>query len=245
MKEQTREIVSSILSDKEVPRLGVGAPEELERIASKALSKPRDSRYQTTKDLLIDLQNLKENLRFDATAGKSSETVVPTKTVTPVQTNTIKHNPVVKLLLVIAIVSVIVATVLYLAGTKSEVAIQSIAVLPLVNENKDPNTEYLSDGISKQSLTAVQLPDLKVMSRNSVFRYKGQLVNAQAVANELDVEAVLTGRLTQHGDNLIISVELIDGTDNSQIWEISTIGVSQIYLRYNRSSPKISRQNCG
>ena len=83
------------------------------------------------------------------------------------------------------------------------------------------------------------------MSRNSVFRYKGQLVNAQAVANELDVEAVLTGRLTQHGDNLIISVELIDGTDNSQIWEISTIGVSQIYLRYNRSSPKISRQNCG
>ena len=150
----TCEIVSSILSDKEVPRLGVGAPEELERIASKALSKPRDSRYQTTKDLLIDLQNLKENLRFDATAGKSSETVVPTKTVTPVQTNTIKHNPVVKLLLVIAIVSVIVATVLYLAGTKSEVAIQSIAVLPLVNENKDPNTEYLSDGISKQSLTA-------------------------------------------------------------------------------------------
>ena len=95
----TYEIVSSILSDKEVPRLGVGAPEELERIASKALSKPRDSRYQTTKDLLIDLQNLKRICGLMPLQESLRKQSFPQKTVTPVQTNTIKHNPVVKLLL--------------------------------------------------------------------------------------------------------------------------------------------------
>jgi serine/threonine-protein kinase len=62
------------------------------------------------------------------------------------------------------------------------------------------------------------LPNLKVMSRNSVFHYKGKDMDAQAVAKELKVQAVLTGKLTQRGDGLSISVELINAQDNSQIW---------------------------
>src|SRR5439155_781206 len=96
---------------------------------------------------------------------------------------------------------------------------KSIAVLPFENQNRDPDTDYLSDGIPESIINSLsQLPNLKVMSRNSVFHYKGKDVDAPAVAKELKVQAVLTGRMTQRGDGLSISVELINAQDNSQIW---------------------------
>jgi len=96
---------------------------------------------------------------------------------------------------------------------------KSIAVLPFDNQNRDPDTEYLSDGIPESIINSLsQLPNLRVMSRNSVFHYKGKDIDAPAVAKELKVQALLTGRMTQRGDGLSISVELINGQDNSQIW---------------------------
>jgi TolB-like protein/Flp pilus assembly protein TadD len=101
----------------------------------------------------------------------------------------------------------------------SELPAKSIAVLPFDNQNRDPDTDYLSDGIPESIINSLsQLPNLKVMSRNSVFHYKGKDTDAQAVAKELKVQAVLTGRMTQRGDGLSISVELINAQDNSQIW---------------------------
>src|SRR5882724_6986081 len=101
----------------------------------------------------------------------------------------------------------------------AEVPVKSIAVLPFENQNRDPDTDYLSDGIPESIINSLsQLPNLKVMSRNSVFHYKGKDTDAQAVAKELKVQAVLTGRMTQRGDGLSISVELINAQDNSQIW---------------------------
>src|SRR6266496_766767 len=101
----------------------------------------------------------------------------------------------------------------------AELPAKSIAVLPLDNQNRDPDTEYLSDGIPESIINSLsQLPNLKVMSRNSVFHYKGKEMDPQAVAKELKVQAVLTGRMTQRGDGLSISVELINAQDNSQIW---------------------------
>jgi TolB-like protein len=98
-------------------------------------------------------------------------------------------------------------------------AIDSVAVLPFVNANADPNIDYLADGIPESIINSLsQLPNLKVMSRNSVFQYKGKDTNAQAVAKDLKVEAVLTGRVTQRSDGLAISVALIKAQDNSQIW---------------------------
>ncbi len=100
-----------------------------------------------------------------------------------------------------------------------ELLAKSIAVLPFDNQNRDPDTEYLSDGIPESIINSLsQLPNLKVMSRNSVFHYKGKNIDAPAVAKELKVQAVLTGRMTQRGDGLSISVELINAQDNSQIW---------------------------
>jgi adenylate cyclase len=96
---------------------------------------------------------------------------------------------------------------------------KSIAVLPFDNQNRDPDTDYLSDGIPESIINSLsQLPNLKVMSRNSVFHYKGKNIDAPAVAKELKVQAVLTGRMTQRGDGLSISVELINAQDNSEIW---------------------------
>ncbi len=101
----------------------------------------------------------------------------------------------------------------------AELPSKSIAVLPFDNQNRDPDTEYLSDGIPESIINSLsQLPNLKVMSRNSVFHYKGKDTDAQAVAKELKVQAVLTGRMTQRGDGLSISVELINAQDNSEIW---------------------------
>jgi len=101
----------------------------------------------------------------------------------------------------------------------AELPAKSIAVLPFDNQNRDPDTDYLSDGIPESiSNSLSQLPNLKVMSRNSVFHYKGKDTDAQAVAKELKVQAVLMGRVTQRGGGLSISVELINAQDNSEIW---------------------------
>src|SRR5437899_5107538 len=96
---------------------------------------------------------------------------------------------------------------------------KSIAVLPFENQDRDPDTDYLCDGIPESIINSLsELPKLKVMSRNSVFHYKGKEMDAPAVAKELKVQAVLTGRMKQRGDGLSISVELINAQDNSEIW---------------------------
>lgn len=101
-------------------------------------------------------------------------------------------------------------------------AIDSIAVLPFVNASADPDAEYLSDGITDGLINNLsQLTHLKVMSRHSVFRYKtqsGNLPDAQAVGRELSVKAVLTGRVAQRGEDLLVSVELVDAQDNRHLW---------------------------
>jgi TolB-like protein/Tfp pilus assembly protein PilF len=131
----------------------------------------------------------------------------------------IKQHKIAALISLLVIVAGIVGISFYLRGRSSEVTIGSIAVLPFVNQNNDPNTEYLSDGIPESIINSLsQLPNLKVMSRNSVFHYKGKDMDAQAVAKELNVQAVLTGRVVQRGDGLSINVELINAQDNSQIW---------------------------
>src|SRR5882724_10614373 len=96
---------------------------------------------------------------------------------------------------------------------------KSIAVLPFENQNRDPDTDYLCDGIPESIINSLsELPKLKVMSRNSVFHYKGKEADAQTVGKELKVQTLLTGRVRQRGDSLTIGVELINAQDNSQLW---------------------------
>jgi serine/threonine-protein kinase len=98
-------------------------------------------------------------------------------------------------------------------------AIRSLAVLPFENAAADAETEYLSDGITESLINNLaHLPRLRVMARSTVFRYKGQRVDPQAVGRALSVEAVLTGRLFPRGQSLQITAELVDVADGSHLW---------------------------
>jgi len=125
---------------------------------------------------------------------------------------------------VLAIAAVMVAVVLAGAGWFYEFrgpgeTIDSVAVLPFVNAGGDPNAEYLSDGITESLINSLsQLPHLQVKSRDSSFHYKGKDADAETVGRELGVRAVFKGRITQQGDNLAISAELIDARNDNHIW---------------------------
>lgn len=97
--------------------------------------------------------------------------------------------------------------------------IRSLAVLPLINAMTDPNTEYLSDGITESIVNSLSLlPELNVTACSTVLRYKGREVDVQEAGRELGVEAVLMGRVLQFGDNIFIRMELVDVMNGWQVW---------------------------
>jgi eukaryotic-like serine/threonine-protein kinase len=202
--------VSGILKS-EPPPLRAAAPDapaELQRIVNKALRKNRDERYQSMKELSLDLKSQQQELEFAAKITQSGGTVAAAR-------------PAGRRLPWIA--AAIGAMALAGAGLavwySSGGPIESVAVLPLVNATGDPSMEYLSDGITESLINSLsQIPRLKVMSRNSVFRLKGRDNDVREVGRTLGVRGVLTGRLARRGDSLAVSLELSDAKDNSQIW---------------------------
>jgi TolB-like protein len=105
------------------------------------------------------------------------------------------------------------------SNTNKASDIDCVAVLPLVSNSSDQNTQFLSDGIIDSLIDSLsQIPHLKVMSRSSAFHYKGREIDPQSVGRELKVKAVLTGRLVQQGDSLFLTTELVNVSDNSHIW---------------------------
>jgi TolB-like protein len=127
-------------------------------------------------------------------------------------------------LIVIVLILVIGAAVAfgirsYLHAGSTEIAVGSIAVIPFENQNKDPGADWISDGLTESIINNLtQLPNLRVIARSSVFRYKGKADDPLTIGKELGVRAVLTGRLMQRGDAMLISVELVDIRDNKQLW---------------------------
>lgn len=97
--------------------------------------------------------------------------------------------------------------------------IESIAVLPFKNESGNPDVEYLSDGVTETLINSLsQLSNLSVKARSTVFRYKDKTVEPQTVASELSVQAILTGRVVQRGDDLTLYLSLVDGRNGNQLW---------------------------
>src|SRR5438132_67305 len=124
------------------------------------------------------------------------------------------------LLIIAAIIVVAIAGPAYYYYThKSNSAINSIAVLPFQNTSGDPNIEYLSDGVTESIINSLsRLTQVKVMARSTMFRFKGRESDPQAVGKELGVNAVMTGRMLQQGENLTVSVELVNVADGTQLW---------------------------
>ena len=97
--------------------------------------------------------------------------------------------------------------------------IESIAVMPFVNDSGNADVEYLSDGMTETLISSLSnLPNLNVKARSSVFRYKGKEIDAKTIGKELNVPAILNGRVTQRGDQLTLSLELIDAQTENVIW---------------------------
>ena len=97
--------------------------------------------------------------------------------------------------------------------------IESIAVMPFLNESKNPEVEYLSDGMTETLISSLsQIPNLSVKARSSVFRYKGKETSPRTIGKELDVQAVLTGSVVQRGSNLVLHIELVDALSENALW---------------------------
>jgi serine/threonine protein kinase/Tfp pilus assembly protein PilF len=189
-------------------RLNPDVPPKLEEIINKCLEKDRNLRYQHAADIRTDLQRLKRD---------TESTKVVAAQASP--NRMLKRG---RLWVVLA--ACIAAIGLAAVGTRyfrsSRAArIDSIAVLPFTNVGGDANTDYLSDGITESLIGSLaHVPELKVKSRHSVFRYKGKDVDVQKVGDDLGVSALVSGRVTPHGDKIEVSAEITDVRDNTEIW---------------------------
>jgi len=232
----------------QIKDFNAGAPDELQRIVRRCLAKDAEDRYQTIKDVAIEVRELRRELEgagidttvppstgseaarpsgAEATRGEtfSATTSAPRASLSTRASSAeyvvsgIKQH---KLVAAIAVIVLIVGSIglgLYLHARNTEVAIDSIAVLPFQNRSTEPDSEYLSDGLAESLIYRLsQLPNLRVSPTSSVFRYKGKEIDPIKIGNELGVSAVLSGRITQRGDNLTISAELVDVRYNKLLW---------------------------
>jgi TolB-like protein len=143
----------------------------------------------------------------------------PAMTSAPVKTQPWRHRRTAFGMAAVALIASLAAAGWVYRSAWQRETIDSVAVLPFVNATADPNAEYFSDGIAESLINSPsQLPKLRVMSRDSAFRYKGKDADAETIGHELRVRAVFRGRVMQRGDTLAISTELVDARDNSHIW---------------------------
>ena len=233
----------SIIDHDPVPLIQhvANVPRQLDRIVLKALAKDRLKRYQTITDLKLDLEQLRDEVHTSTGEREISQrqdnrsadteliTLVPTgtrsqvetvsETVAPRTSSITEPRPTnwLKFAIPALLAAVSIAIIVYYA--RSGPTINSVAILPFINDTKDPNAEYLSDGITESIINSLsQLPNLRVMSRNAAFRFKSANMDPVEAGRNLNVGAVLTGRLVTLDQRLVIKTELIKVSDGSQIW---------------------------
>jgi len=205
-RDTASDTMAAIMRDDppELTQSGRDISPALDHVVKHCLEKDRDNRFQSARDIAFALG--------EASSGSAA---APARlSAQPSRSNA--SRPLLWAAGVVALVT-LAAAVLWLRPRAG--AIDSLAVLPFVNAGGDPNSEYLSDGITESLINSVsQIPGIKVVSRASAFHYKGKDVDARTVGRELGVRAVLTGRIVERGDALSIRAELVDARDDTHVW---------------------------
>ncbi len=227
-------------------RINSHTPADLERIINKALDKDPRLRYQHASEMRADFQRLKRDTDTsrsvvfsetptqpdsNATRQPSSSGAAPVPSAPASRAAASDSQIAVGLLarhkkafVLAAAVAILSVSALGFGAYRwfaphAGSSIDSLAVLPFTNVTADPNTEYLSDGLTESLISSLsQLPSLSVRPRSAVFRYKSKDIDPQKAASELNVGAIVTGRVTQHNDALLVSVELTDVRTNRNLW---------------------------
>lgn len=228
----------------QIKDLNPSAPTDLQRIIRRCLAKDPDERYQTIKDVAIELKELRREMEtgadFDTTvpppatseralttdSGSMNQLTAPRSGSMPSTVSSaeyivqgLKQHKVSVALALVTLIAVVALLAYYRHARNTEVAIESIAVLPFDNSGSDQDTEYLADGLTESLIYRLsQLPNLKVSPRSVVFHYKGKETDPLKVGRELGVSAVLSGHITQRGNNLNISTELVDVRNHRLLW---------------------------
>jgi len=203
-RQSTAATIAAVLTE-EAPPLPPPAPSELQRIVRKCLDKDPSRRYASGGDLRVDLRNLIHD--SSSSAAISASTSAPRR---------VRPLHVVSGLIALALLSAL-GWMLLRQQPNPNGSIRVLAILPLTAA--DASSEYLGDGISESVInTLSQLQELKVLGRTTTFRYRGASVDIAALRRDLGVDAVLSGRVVQQGESLVVSAELINAADGTQIW---------------------------
>src|ERR1022692_2069951 len=192
-------------------RLNPDIPAGLEHVINKALEKDRDVRCQSAAELRADLKRLKR----DTESGKSKTTEAGTQ----VHSRRKLWGVVAGTAAVVLVGAAFLAWRSFHTRTSDATPIHSLAVLPFANASKDPEMDYLGEGISEEITNSLsRLPNLQVMARSTVSHYKSRQDDPQGVGHDLHVDAVLTGRVVEHGNELDVETELVNVATGAQLW---------------------------
>jgi pentatricopeptide repeat protein len=208
--ETDTEIIDKIVHSDPVPvaRLNYTVAPEMERIIRKCLEKNSEDRYQSGRELLVDLRNFQRD-----SSGARVQHVAPRLS----RRSLIIGGAIALFVVVIAAFLLTRRSPLPPATAAPQVI--SLAVLPFVNTTSDPATQYLADGISETLINGLsQLPQMRVIARTTSFRFRGSAVNPQSIGKELDVGALLTGKITQLGKTVVVQADLIDTRNGTELW---------------------------
>jgi non-specific serine/threonine protein kinase len=196
-------LFEAILNRAPVPplKLKPELPAHLEMIIGKALEKDREVRCQTASELRADLKRVKRDTDFGRPGvAEAAPALLPAH----------KHSRRGWIFTLAAVAIAVVPAAYFAARPKP---IDSLAVMPFVNIGADPNTEYLSDGITENLINNLsQLPKLRVVPRTVVFSYKGKEMDPRKLGQDLHVRAILTGKVMNRGDSLNVQTELVDAS---------------------------------
>jgi serine/threonine protein kinase len=215
-------VLSAILKDtpKSITELKSDVPPELGRLIRRCLEKDPSRRIQTARDLRNELQELKEEFA----AGRRSERRVAASSATAESSATPRSSRV-PLMVGAAVALAVLAALAVWRGWinvwRSSAAgpIDSVVVLPFANASGNPDNEYLSDGITDSVINSLaKLGKVRVVPRGVAFTYKGKTSDLPAIAKALNVRAIVTGRVAERGDTLVVGAELTDMATVSQTW---------------------------